>query len=160
MKKIVYIFCICLSFYTCAQNKKANIIILVDGEVVKYSYIKINMENGKNITCNFQPGNLELKESDYEILKDNKIKSFQFTFSKICKEQSKSKMYEIGDFKLSWLDQPYVILYVYNTDDKKYKKIYNPLANKSYTYEYDTPGGSMRRVQKKLTQEQKRCSSN
>lgn len=160
MNKLIYIFLMCVSFYTYAQKRDANIIILVDGEVVKYTYAKIGLENGKIINGTIQPGKLQLQESDYKILEDNQIKSFQFTYSKNCKGESESKTYEIEDFKLTWLDQPYIVLYVYNIDNSKYKKIYNPLPGKSYTYEYDYPGGAMRRLQKSFTKEQKKCQRN
>ncbi|ASW73640.2 hypothetical protein CJF12_04600 [Chryseobacterium piperi] len=150
----------CISFYTYAQNRNANIIILVDGEIIKYTYVKIGLENGEIIKGTIQPGKLQLKESDYKVLEGSQIKSFQFTYSSSCKGESESKTYEIDDFKLSWLDQPYVIIYVYNTDNNKYKKIYNPLPGKSYTYDYEIPGGTMKRVQKSFTKDQKKCQYN
>ncbi len=159
MKKFIKIFFICLSYYTFAQNKKANIIFVVDGEIVKYTYGKINTGINKKINCIIEPGNFQIDEADYKyLLKNNDPISFQFTYLKECKN-SEYKTYVIEDFKLNWLnpDWRYVIINIYNTDNQKYKKYYNPLPGKNYTYEYDSPGGSMRRVQKKLNKEQKQC---
>lgn len=75
----------------------------------------------------------------------------------ICGEKSETEIYEIDDFRLNWLEQSYFILYIYNTDNKDYKKIYNPLPGKNYTFEYDFPNGTMKRVQKAPTKQQRKC---
>lgn len=147
----------------CAQKKDFNFVILVDGDVVKYTYGKIVVENINNtkdiIKCNIIAGELNIDESDSEKLfsKSNNKVTFEFGYSKRCGEDIKYHNYAIEDFNVNWLNDGFFILYVYNTDNKKYKKIYNSLVGKNYTYEYDSSIGSMRRVQKRKTKEQKDC---
>ena len=143
-----------------------NITIIVDNNIVKNSQgnIVVNKDGIINkYNCNIIAGDILLKEEDYNKLVQSKYDSIYFTFSysDTCDENTNYYNYEIEDFKQSWLnpEQQYVVIYIYNTDNKNYTKIYNPLPGKSYTYEYDAPGGSMRRVQKNLTKEQKKCQS-
>ena len=80
-------------------------------------------------------------------------------YVKQCGDNTETFNYDIEDFKLAWLDKGnHFVLYIYNTTNKKYKNIYDPLPNKSFTFEYDWSEGSMRRTQKKLTKEQKKCN--
>ncbi len=145
------------------QKKEFNFVILVDGEVVKYTNGKILIETINNtsdiIKCNIIAGELNINESDSIKLfsKSNSKIIFEFGYSKRCGEDVKYYNYIIDDFKMSWLNDGFFILYVYNTDNKKYRKIYNSLAGKNYTYEYDSSIGSMRRMQKRKTKEQKEC---
>lgn len=141
------------------QNKQSNVIISIDHNVhpaISNMYI---LSESKKYYISYEPGRFLVKESDFEELLNNKTQSLKLVLSNNieCNKTSESKTYEIEDFKLSWLDQRYVIIYIYNTDNKNYKKIYNPLPGKSYTYEYDYPGGTVKRVQKSFTKEQKEC---
>ena len=133
---------------------------------MEYVYIDelvIGKENNKSesIKVNYVPGNISILESDYQklISEDTINISLIVRQIELCKKKSKFTLYEIDDFKLSWLTKgSYFILYIYNTNNKKYKNIYDSLPNKEFTFEYDWNGGSsMRRVQKKMTKQQKKC---
>jgi hypothetical protein len=160
--KPLFVFLLFINFCF-AQKKEFNFVIVVDGDIVKHTYGKIVMEDINNtkdiIKCNIIAGELNIDESDSDKLfsKSNSKMAFEFGYSKRCGEDVKYYNYTIEDFKANWLNDGFFILYIYNTDDKKYKKIYNPLAGKNYTYDYDSSVGSMRRVQKKKTKEQKEC---
>lgn len=113
MKKFIKIFFIFLSCYALAQNKKANIIFVVDGEIVKYTYVKINAGIDKKINCIIETGNFKIDEADYNyLIKNNEPISFQFTYLKEFKD-SEYKTYVIEDFKLNWLDQSDMIYLQY-----------------------------------------------
>ena len=161
MKKHIFFLLIILIFGSkiTAQDKDSNIIISIDQEVhpaISNMYI---LDGLKKYYISYEPGRFLIKELDLKELQNNKAQSLKLVLSNNidCPNSSSSKMYEIEDFKLSWLDQRYLILNIYNTDNKKYKKIYNPLPGKSYTYDYDYPGGTIKRVQKSFTKEQKQC---
>ena len=163
MRNLILIVVFLLSSKISSQSKEGNIIITVD-ESVHPSLSNIYILKGdKKYYISYFPGKFVIKEADYQDLlhKDNSSSlKLVLSSSLQCNDDLTSKMYEIDDFKLSWLDQPYVILYIYNTDNSKYKKIYNPLPGKDYTYDYEYPGGTMKRVQKSYTKEQKRCQRN
>jgi hypothetical protein len=77
----------------------------------------------------------------------------------LCRDNTETFNYKIEGFKLPWLIKgSYFVLNLYDTNNRKYRKIYNPLPEKEFTFDYDWSEGSMRRVQKKLTREQKRCN--
>lgn len=159
MRSLILTLVFFLSSKVLSQNKEGNIIITIDQNVhpsISNMYI---LKGEKKYYISYFPGKFSIKESDYqELFNDNSV-SLKLILSNSlqCKGESESRMYEIEEFKLSWLDQPYVILYIYNTDNNKYKKVYNPLPGKSYTYDYEYPGGTMKRVQKSFTKEQLKC---
>ncbi|WPO92697.1 hypothetical protein [Chryseobacterium sp. HR92] len=159
MRNLILTIIFLLSSRVLSQNKEGNIIITID-QNVHPSISNMYILNGeKKYYISYFPGKFLIKESDYRELSNINIASLKLVLSNSiqCKENLESKMYEIEDFRLSWLDQPYVLLYIYNTDNSKYKKIYNPLPGKNYTYDYEYPGGTMKRVQKSFTKEQVKC---
>lgn len=163
MRNFILIIVFLLSSKISSQNKEGNIIITVDQNVHPSLSNMYILKGEKKYYISYFPGKFVIKEADYQDLlhKDNSSSlKLVLSSSLQCKDDLTSKMYEIEDFKLSWLDQPYVILYIYNTDNKNYKNIYNPLPGKSYTYDYEYPGGTMKRVQKSFTKEQKKCQRN
>ncbi|MBY8963194.1 hypothetical protein KJK34_10560 [Flavobacterium sp. D11R37] len=46
--------------------------------------------------------------------------------------------------------QTFIVLKIYNTTKKKYRKLFTPLKGKEYTYELEYAGGQMLQIQKKL----------
>lgn len=163
MRNLILILVFLLSSKISSQSKEGNIIITVDQNVhPSLSNMYILKEDQKYYVSYF-PGKFVIKEADYQnLLHKDSSSSLKLVLSSNlqCKDDLTSKLYEIEDFKLSWLDQPYVILYIYNTDNKSYKNIYNPLPGKTYTYDYEYPGGTMKRVQKSFTKDQKKCQTN
>lgn len=155
-KILVIIFIFSLNFFVFSQEKNINFIISVDGTTnsnigsIKIKALFKNNEE-KIYNMNYFPGNLKINDGDYKNLKSNNIKnlSLYFVYNEICNDEIEYYHYEIDDFKINWLESYYFILYVYNTSKKEYKKVFTPLPNKAYTYEYDSPEGSMRRVTKK-----------
>ncbi|MGV0829118.1 hypothetical protein ACTS9C_09620 [Empedobacter brevis] len=93
-----------------------------------------------------------MNSSDYDklLLKNIETIYLKFSYSETCNGNTEYYDYEIEDFKLNWLDHDYIVLNVYNTNKKAYKRIYNPLPGKEYTYEYEYPGSGMRRAKKIL----------
>jgi hypothetical protein len=159
MRRTVLTFIIAISVglkFTMAQNssQKKSFIICIDGRIASgaISRFKLidSLDDGvkKSINVNYSPGSFDVSESDYSILKSKKTKSIilSFNYTEYCNGQS-DYHYDI-DFKIGWLDDYFFVLYIYNTDKNRFRKIYSPIKGKHYTYEFDYPGGSMRRAKK------------
>ncbi len=98
----------------------------------------------------YHAGSLNIKASNYRSLSNENASSIDMLlkYSKVCDDEVLDYDYEI-DFKRGWLKNYFFILKIYNTDRKKYRKIYNPLNGKKYTFEYNSSNGQMLRVTKK-----------
>jgi len=164
MKRSILTFIIITSIglkFILAQDtsQKKSFIICIDGRIVYSTISKLefidSLTDGakKLISANYTPGNLVMSASDYAILMSEKTKSIilSLTYSEYCNGQTEYH-YDI-DFKKGWLDEYIFVLYIYNTDKKKYKKLYRPITGKHYTYEYDLSGGGMRRATKVLVKD-------
>jgi hypothetical protein len=153
----LFIFAFLISLNICiAQKKGFNVVILVDGEVVKYTNGKILTESVNNlketINCNIVAGEIYIDKLDsIKLFSKNVSKlTFEFETSKLVSKEVEYYYYSIEDFKIQWLKDYFFVLYIYNTDNKKYKKEYFPLEGKNYTYEYDSPSGSIKRVKRAI----------
>lgn len=140
--------------------KNFNFIIVVDEQVNHGIISGVNfsaaLSNDSLVTFpgNYCPGNLSLSLSDYKRLLDDNVSSVHlfFTYTEYCKNKEFCNSYNI-DIKKAWLESDFYILYVFNTDKRKYKKLLKPIKNKNYTFEYDYPGGAIRRIRIKSTKE-------
>ncbi len=138
------------------QRRNVNFVISIDGQIVVGSMIGFKIialsENDTReiIEADYAPGNLSLEQSDYDKLLNENIKTIllAFEYTENCKNQKQTYSYEI-DIRKGWLKHYYYVLHIYNTDKKRYKNVYDPLEGKTYTFEFDYPGGSMIRVKKK-----------
>ena len=114
------------------------------------------MEDGSEeiINIDYSPGSLSINNTDFDKLQSSRVKSFKlkFNYTEICKNDNIDYSYEI-ELKKGWIKHYYFVLKIYNTDKKKYKKLFNPILDKNYTYEYYYPVGQMLRVTKKKRKE-------
>jgi hypothetical protein len=167
MKNIIYYTLLLFLISNSAKSQEwvdLNLIITINGTIspgsiaLKMNYVLKNGEFRK-IDLNYTPGSLKIKKTDLdEIEKDSVVNlNIDIRHTKICKDNISYSNYIIDDFKFNWLKNDFFILHIYDLNDKKNKKFYNPLPNKNFTYEYDSPAGSMRQVQKRKTVEQKQC---
>jgi hypothetical protein len=136
------------------MGKKVIIIIMIDEKIpfqgdINLKFI-IEYPKRDTIRINYIPGDIVLGESDFNKLISTELKTInlEIHYSKLCKKKIKSYSYKI-DFKQAWLKYSFSFLRIYNLDSKKNKKIFFPLEGKQYTYEMDSPNGSMIRVKKK-----------
>lgn len=151
---------ICVLMFTYSAKSQdwvdLNVVIIVN-EVVNSSAINLKAsyysKNGSsnNIDVKYIPGSLKMKREDYDLLLNESVENIQIEvrYFQLCNEKVNYSYYLIEDFKVQWLKDDFYILRIYDTSLRKYRKLYNSLPNKSFTYEYDSPSGSMRRVQKK-----------
>ena len=114
----------------------------------------ITKDNKGNIIDSFSvkyhAGSLSIEKKNYEMLIDSKVSDIEMElkYSDVCDDETFYYSYNI-DFKKGWLKNYFFILNIYNTDQKKYRKIYEPLKGKEYTYEYNSSNGQMLRVTRK-----------
>lgn len=156
MKIFIYILIAVICTTDMQAQKNINLIVSIDDNIVVGSLSRLRLitssENGieQTVEADYSPGNLSLKQSDYEKLLDTSIKTvfLAFDYNEHCKNKQRIYNYKI-DLKKGWLQHYYYILHIYNTDKRKYKKIYTPLEGQTYTYESDYPGGSVKRVMKR-----------
>lgn len=159
MKKVIATILFSLVFNCTSKAQEwvdTNIIVTVNetlspsSAILKMSY---NSKDGttKNINIRYSPGSLKIRRVEYEELVKDSVQNLkvQIRNTEICNDNIKYSHFEIDDFKIGWLQQDFFILHVYDIEVKRYKRIYDALPNKSFTYDYDSPSGSMRRVQKK-----------
>lgn len=165
MKNIIYILLLLFNIDAyCQEWIDYNVIISVNEEIVPSSVgikFKLTLNNGEKriIESHYLPGSLKIKNEDVKVLKNDSIKeiALEIEYSSICKEKISYSYFIIDDLSFKKFEHSYFILYIYDTRLKKYKKYYNPIEYKNFTYEYDSPNGSMRRVQKKFTRKQLNC---
>lgn len=132
------------------ENTRANVIVCIDGEIIKALYspkLEVLDSNGikKDIEIGYVPGSLLMDNNDYRFLQSKD--KFLLVFSIQDKDRG-FRSYEIEAGK-GWLSMSYIILNIYNTENKKYKNKLFPLPGKNYTFELEYSGGQMLRPRKK-----------
>ncbi len=157
MKTLIFLVGFLISFnFTAQEVKNLNFIISVDESIVGgniyNTQIIIYKESGNSerVKTNYYPGNLSLNEVDYREILSEDTKSFalSFNYSEYCNTDEHHYDYEI-ELKKEWFEHYFFILKVYNTNKKKYKKIFDAIEGKEFTYEYYYPGGQMLRLTKR-----------
>lgn len=156
MKHIFFITML-ISNLIYSQDKNFNLIISIDGSIsqgnISRLYLKYTNPEGKteSINANYFPGNLSIANVDYDKIISKGIKKVRLAFGhdEIIDENQKNYNYDI-EINFIDLNSRYFLLYVYNTDKKCNRKLFHPLENKSYNYEYDSAIGlSSRLITKK-----------
>lgn len=157
MKKIFYILFACvLTTNAIYSQDKSNFdfVIVIDEAVVNSinnPKLLIRKENEllSSLDIQYHPGNLSLKTADYNLVanSDNDL-YLKFDYYDYSSGSQKVYNYDIKIGK-NWFEKSYIIFRLYNTDKKKYKKMFDPIEGTKYTYEIDYAGGSMLRVRKK-----------
>lgn len=123
-----------------AQN--VNLVIQVNGKLVEagkisnlYIYIQ-NKEQTAKTQIDYYPGDLILNEKIRKIIKTDSPNKFPiyFNYNTFKKNQHSSKTFkfELNDYLLN---QPYLILNIYDFQNKKYKKWYQYLTKEDFLAE-------------------------
>lgn len=137
-----------------AFSQKINFILSIDDKIVSgnISNFKIiatlRQKDKKLIQADYYPGNLSISKENYDLLLSDEVEdvSLSFNYTEFCKTTAR---YEYNvNIKKGFLQHYYYILYIYNTDKQKYKKIFDPIKGEHYTYEFEYPSGGMRRIRK------------
>lgn len=157
MKNIIYIFFILLNINVyCQEWIDYNVIISVNEEIVPSSVgikFKLTLNNGekKIIEPHYLPGSLKIKNEDVKVLMNDSIKeiALEVRYFELINDKVSYSFFTIDDLSFKKFTYDYFILRIYDTRLRKYKKTYNPIDGKEFTYDYDLPNGSMRRVKRR-----------
>jgi hypothetical protein len=142
-----------LSNISIGQNveRRLNLIVVIDNKIVVGGMLNPQLRSGDNyFPVRYEPGNLTITDTNNVL---TKIDSLPVILSFYYNVYNKRDLAYSNDYEIplnkAWLEQSFIILRIYNTDRKPYKKIYYPLKGLNYTFELDLPTGSINRVTKK-----------
>lgn len=153
MMKITSFTLFLMCCYCCAQSqslKSLDFIIMVDEKIVEGSITTVQLKTStkrseKNFVAEYHPGNLSLKQEDFEEILSDSTKSVYlcFDYSEFGNGNQTLHSYKI-EIKKPWLMSRYCIFRIYNLYKKKYKKAFDSPANKGkeYVFELDSPGNT------------------
>ena len=150
MKKFILFLTLFLSFLNIVyaqERKEFDFVITVDDDdfCMINAPQKIYLQNEKgektDIGFRYHPGNLSISKEDYEKIKsfDGKIE-MHFGWDKHLIGETRHYFYDIP-LEKRLFEQAYVIIKIYNMDDKRYRKMYYPLKGKNYNYTLISPAG-------------------
>lgn len=167
MRQYILVFFMSLLFINTVKSQEIidyNLIIIINEEIEPNSIsirLKYTLKNGtiRDVDTKYLQGSLKINKEIFDELKNDSVEkiTFEIRNTTICKEKIDYSFFNIEDINFKLLTYDYLILKIYNTELKRYRKIYDPISGKNFTYEYDSPNGSMRRVQKKFTRKQLNC---
>jgi hypothetical protein len=129
-----------------SQDVKLDVIFVVDEKIVTDNISNVRIifetETGSSDSLNLQywPGNLTVKENIFESPGMLKLKNAVLKFEwRVYKEQQGivDYAYEIKLGKGTF-SEAYIIYYIYNLDNLKYKKKFSIKPNEKYIYEIKT----------------------
>lgn len=151
MRQIIILLVMIATLSHANAQKRINLIVSVDDRIVKNLSgfeitIMSNSGEKKNIKAKYSPGNLLIDELDYEKLLDSTINTIDLSF--LYNEYTNNDIIEYSyDIQIDkqFAKQNFILLYVYNTNKKKYRGLYKPMKGKKYVYEYDFPTQGVRR---------------
>jgi hypothetical protein len=133
-------------------SHSSNVILMIDDKLCLGSVVDIHLVdgNGERIDLEYIPGKLSMEKGSYEHLIQSDLDSATLFFDYYIYKKDKQALYSYKiPFYSNWLDLEYLVLKIYNLDNKKYQKVFKPLdESRNYTFELEYPGGSMRRVEK------------
>jgi len=135
MRIFISIILIISSFYVSfsQEEKEFDIVIVIDDVVannVENLKMKLTDIRGDYFTVSpkYHPGSFIVKQSQYEKMMSEDIKSIEITFSYNSEHKGKSKgHYYTINYGKKWLKEPFSVLSIYNLDKKKYKRLYEPI---------------------------------
>lgn len=145
MGKLIYL-CIFLLISKTSFSQNINLIIKVNEKLLngEISNIRLEFQSGKFLLVNYYPGDLILNDEAWKtIQKENTDKfSLRFEYNTFKKEQ-----HEVVDFNIplnkALLNQPYIIIDIFDFRDKKYKHWYQWHTNENYLVQLTFPGSGL-----------------
>lgn len=141
MRKILVILCSFVIFSCNAQLKKINFLIMIDEKPsLIVSNLQIESQSMKTINANYNVGTIDISEDHYSILISDESPSLNLTFEAILPNHPISSKYLVNIPKL-FFNQKYVIINIFNMDNKEYRKKYFKLMKfkKDYYVVIETP---------------------
>lgn len=153
MKLVFFTVFVLSSHIILGQINDYNLIITVNDKLIisDIKVSKIMLENNDKsidtIDCQYKPGNLIVLDTDLELTSYRKI-TLSVDYIKREKRTDKYYHYDIDLYGVNF-SQSYLILRLYNLDNRKYRQIFEPLEGREYTFEIDMPSNSVTRIRRK-----------
>ncbi|ROI06327.1 hypothetical protein EGI16_00015 [Chryseobacterium sp. G0240] len=126
-------------FYT--QCKKANLLIMIDEKPsLTISDFYISSQSEEKIKAKYTVGGIDLNDETYTKLLNNQSQNLNLNFEAILPNKTFATKYVI-EIPKSFFSQDYLIVNIFNLDNKKYKNKYSNLIkdNKKYYVVIETP---------------------
>ncbi|MBW7674749.1 hypothetical protein [Chryseobacterium chendengshani] len=134
MKKTMVMICCLLLFLCNAQLKKINFLIMIDEKpCLIVSNLQIESQSMKSINANYNVGAIDISEDNYSTMIDDKSSSFNLTFEAILSKNTYLSIYSIIIPKF-FFNQKYIIVNIFNMDNKIYRKKYSKLMKDKSKY--------------------------
>lgn len=158
MRNLLLTLIILISLNSFSQNEKVNFnfIICIDEHIVSKLQsptilVKKNEQVIKSIDLSYYPGSLTMYKNNFielNQLNNDEIIYLCFSYNDYSNNNQNILFYEVEMGK-NWFNTSYLILNLYNTFKKKYRKKLEPLSGKEYTFDLETSNGQMIRLRKK-----------
>src|SRR5258708_6644696 len=136
----------CFEASNAQNNFEANLILLIDEELVigTISNVRIN-SNNEVVEASYQPGTLSIKKESFNRLISQNDDSLSLSFDYYKSAGKKQLVYNYKlPFIKKWFVQTYLIMKVYNLENRKYRGRYEPLdAKRNYSFEIIYPEGQI-----------------
>lgn len=147
---LLFLMSDCLS-QTDSDRHSTNLIIVINEEVVIGSITRVRLvREFEELELGYYPGNLFMDMNDYGSIDKNDSTTMFLVFEHYFDEEKsqETKKYEIP-VTPAMLDYGFMVLKIYDLGKRKYRKLFEPLPNKNYTFEINSSEFQMNRVRKK-----------
>ncbi|RZK47936.1 MAG: hypothetical protein EOO99_11895 [Pedobacter sp.] len=154
MRNIFFMLFLFLATSSYSQKRSDFDFIIVIDETIVTSLsnskllIKRDTETLSHINVSYKPGNLSLETSKYNLIANSEDDVYlKFDYYEYLGNKQKLFNY---DFKIgkNWFEQPYLILRIYNTCKRKYKRKLTPIKGTNYAIDIDYGTGSTIQIRK------------
>lgn len=139
-KILTIIFVLTFSIFS-SQCKKVNLLIMIDEKpalVVNDFYILSSFEESMKVK--YSVGTINLDDENYTKLLNDKSQNITLNFESLLASKTFASKYAV-EIPKSFLNQDYIIVNIFNMDNKKYKKKYlkTMQEKKDYYIVVETP---------------------
>lgn len=94
--------------------------------------LKDDKGNTSTIYPEYHPGSLKFKKSDYEALMSSENSLIVLKFYQLLNNKRKEIYYDYSiNFSREWFKEEFIVLNIYNLDNRKYKKSRKPIQSKA-----------------------------
>ncbi|WP_422859482.1 hypothetical protein ACOKFD_00640 [Flagellimonas sp. S174] len=138
------ITCILYFFILSIHGQKGNVIIQINNELLTSGMLqpKVKPVNSSfSYYAEYDSGILTISDKAWEEIEKDSIGKFSLGFQyRTCeKDKSNIAFFEI-ELSRQLLNQPYLIINIYDFRNRKYRRWYGPHTEKNYLVEFKYPG--------------------
>ena len=159
MKNILFAFSIMVLFSTSSYSQNDSLIhkdfVLVVNDEIRSSVGNLQFfayENGKRVDyyISYHVGNLSFQKKEYSKLINENIDSTYLEFDYHMYEGEKHTIrHFVINFPIDWTQNTYMILYLYDLKNKKYRNLFKTSKTETHIIEFESSRGAMKRIRKR-----------